>query len=170
MTPNQFRTARIALNYSEEEAALWLGNFSVLDWKQFESGEKPIPTEAERQIVRLVRYHRMAIDEIVRRVKEEPQTLVWYGKLEDWRLVGNRFDFLWRPSQMVARSTAALFPARVTLIPFHKEHFIEWLRHDTEDKNHQSFFNHDEATRWAKSVAHLATPVKNVHQAQTVSQ
>lgn len=138
MTPTELQALRRLLFFPVDEAARFIGGVSPRSWQYWERGERQIPEEVRREIVRLCRWRADAIrttDAQIAALRSKHGSgrvsLIWYRSLEDW-LTLDREPVLWRPHCSVVAEIVARHGAR--LVPFDAPSYAAWLdgREDTE--------------------------------------
>ena len=148
MTPITLQALRRLFFFTTAEAAQYIAagkNASGVPeqrWRQWESGELPIPENIAARMNELNEWRSLALDATADNIRIQmreksgaPESIfvIWYDKIEDWLSLPKRDPVMWRLQQAVCASLLGMFSI-VKLIPFDSANYHAWLagREDSE--------------------------------------
>lgn len=152
MTATELQAIRKLLFFSVPEAALLVaasperpGGVSERAWRQWESGERPVPEDVTLKLRELCDWRESALAAAIDQVKTmasahgEPTELVmvWYGRLQDWTSIKGRDPVLWRPQCSVLAQLASTYDF-IILKLFDPEEYEPWRGHRTDSETLRS--------------------------------
>ena len=159
MTPTTLRALRRLFFFTAAEAAQHIATdqnglgVSEQGWRQWESGELPIPEAVAVRMHELNEWRSLTLDATADNIRIQmreksgtPESIfvIWYDSIEDWLTLPHRDPVMWRLQQAVCAALLGMFSI-VRLIPFDRTNYIAWLagREDSEALR----------AEWAASVA-----------------
>lgn len=150
MTPTTLKGFRRLFFFTIPEAARLIATSKEMPhgvseqrWREWESGESPIPETLITRIKQLNEWRSLALDATADNIRIQmreksgtPEAIfvIWYDTLEDWMTLPNRDPAMWRLQQAVCAALLGMFDI-VRLVRFDKSNYQSWLagRDDTED-------------------------------------
>ena len=159
MTPTTLRALRRLFFFTTAEAARYIatGNDKAgvpeQVWRQWESGELPIPDHVAARMNELNEWRSLALDATADNIRIQmreksgtPESIfvIWYDNVEDWLSLSDRDPALWRLQQAVCAALLGMFGI-VKLVRFDAADYHAW-RDGRED--HEAL-----RAEWASSAA-----------------
>lgn len=146
MNGTTLRALRMALGYTQQEAAILIGGVQLRSWQHWEESGKDIPDDVSEMVRWLCDWKAKAVNTALQQIEElaskqgqQPESihLTYYTNENDWMTQDGAESMLWRPHCMAMAEIAAQSEL-VRLIKFRPVEYRAWLGNRTDDSSARS--------------------------------
>lgn len=143
MNGSTLKALRSLLFFTQDEAAILIGDVSTRSWNYWEVGQRTIPQDAIDKINYLITWRKQAIqtgalalkdmlDSVPEGAPVEPISIISYGSIEDWMTMPDREPVFWKPHCSATAELVASMAGRSVV--FNAPAYRSWLgnRQDNE--------------------------------------
>jgi transcriptional regulator with XRE-family HTH domain len=140
MNGTTLKALRLALGFTQEEAANMIGAVSIRTWRYWEDEGRTIPADVIVTVRDLISFKQMLINRVKSQIDElmlkhdQPEriAITYYATLDDWMTQDGAEPMQWKPHCMAMGALAEMFNF-VTLISFDAVKYQEWLGNSLDD-------------------------------------
>ncbi len=140
MNGTTLKALRMALGYTQQEAADMIGAVQLRTWRYWEDENRRIPDDVQATVRELVAWKWKIVNEASAQIERlvaahgEPESvaLTYYSNLDDWMTQESAEPIQWRAHQMAMAALAEQFPF-VCLVQFKPVEYQAWLAGRRDD-------------------------------------
>lgn len=142
MNGTTLKALRLALGFTQEEAARMIGAVSMRSWRYWEDEGRTIPADVEATMRELGRFKLKLIEEASAQISQMTKkhgandsiALTYYSTLEDWMTQDGARAIQWKPHRMAMGALAEKYETS-ELIEFKPVEYRQWLNGRRDDSS-----------------------------------